>query len=280
MKKGWKIFWICIAALTGIGIVCCITAFCMGFSFYELEKNYPNGIGIFRDDDRFDEDDWESDDWDEVQDSGVGKEFSNIRNLEIKANACQIVLAKSKDDKIRVDDSNLKKDSQIKMETSDDGDILHIEIETQGIRKRQSIFAVYIPENVRFDEVTMDVGAAEVEIKDIHAAQLSIKGGAADCSVENATVEQLKAETGVGDLDFYGSVDGNIDVKCGAGDLELNLAGKEEKYNYDLRGGVGSIEIGENLEIDGLNGKRVIDNKSDYTIQVVSGAGDVEIDFH
>lgn len=279
MKKGWKIFWICIAILTGIGILCCTAAFCLGFSFSELKRNYPNGIGIIHNDDRSDEDEWD-DEWDEIKDTGEGKEFSDIKNLKIKADYCQLLIAKSKDDKIRVDDSRLKKENKLKMETEDDGETLRIELEMQSAEEKHQTIGIYIPEDMTFDKVNIDVGAADMKMKDIQAKILSIKSGASNCSVENATVGQLKTETGAGDLDFYGTVNGNIDVKCGAGDVEFDLKGKEENYNYDLRGGTGSIEIGEDTEIDGLSGNRLIDNNTSDTIQIVNGAGNIEIDFH
>ncbi|WP_270247593.1 hypothetical protein [Coprococcus sp. AM11-30B] len=46
MKKGWKIFWTVIISLTGAGVVFCIIALCLGVTFSQFEKAYPNGIGI------------------------------------------------------------------------------------------------------------------------------------------------------------------------------------------------------------------------------------------
>lgn len=37
MKKGWKIFWIICASLTGIGAALCIGGAVMGADFYEVE---------------------------------------------------------------------------------------------------------------------------------------------------------------------------------------------------------------------------------------------------
>lgn len=50
MKKGWKIFWTVIISLTGAGVVFCIIALCLGVTFSQFEKAYPNGIGIIRKD--------------------------------------------------------------------------------------------------------------------------------------------------------------------------------------------------------------------------------------
>ena len=39
MKKGWKIFWIICASLTGIGAALCIGGAVMGADFYEVERS-------------------------------------------------------------------------------------------------------------------------------------------------------------------------------------------------------------------------------------------------
>lgn len=61
MKKGWKIFWTVIISLTGAGVVFCIIALCLGVTFSQFEKAYPNGIGIIRKDYVSFEEDWDDD---------------------------------------------------------------------------------------------------------------------------------------------------------------------------------------------------------------------------
>ena len=65
MKKGWKIFWTVIISLTGAGVVFCIIALCLGVTFSQFEKAYPNGIGIIRKNYVSFEEDWDDDDDDE-----------------------------------------------------------------------------------------------------------------------------------------------------------------------------------------------------------------------
>ena len=65
MKKGWKIFWTVIISLTGAGVVFCIIALCLGVTFSQFEKAYPNGIGIIRKDYVSFEEDWDDDDDDD-----------------------------------------------------------------------------------------------------------------------------------------------------------------------------------------------------------------------
>ena len=48
--------------LTGAGVVFCIIALCLGVTFSQFEKAYPNGIGIMRKNYVSFDDDWDDDD--------------------------------------------------------------------------------------------------------------------------------------------------------------------------------------------------------------------------
>lgn len=260
----------------------------LGFSFAAVEKAYPNGIGIIRKEvvsinDR-DESDWIEDA--EMEDTGDGIEFSGIKNLSIHVDFCRVAIGVSEDDKIRIDSSEMNDWNAVTTEVSENGDTLEIHSKEKKKYKKLlrmsegGTLAVYVPRGYQFETVEMEYGAAEVRIGELNAKNFTIKSGASDCVVEYAALESMKAEVGAGDLDFYGTVSGNIDVKCGVGNIDLDLDGTEETYNYELNGGVGTIEIGDSMDFEGLNAERKIDNASDRTIYVVSGAGDVEIDFH
>ena len=94
MKKGWKIFWTVIISLTGAGVVFCIIALCLGVTFSQFEKAYPNGIGIIRKDYVSFEEDWDDDDDDdepEETENVVSEEtFSNVENLKLDIGASEV----------------------------------------------------------------------------------------------------------------------------------------------------------------------------------------------
>ena len=83
MKKGWKIFWTVIISLTGAGVVFCIIALCLGVTFSQFEKAYPNGFGIIRKDyvsfeGDLDDDDDDDDDDNEDEDDDLAKAFETF----------------------------------------------------------------------------------------------------------------------------------------------------------------------------------------------------------
>ena len=108
MKKGWKIFWTVIISLTGAGVVFCIIALCLGVTFSQFEKAYPNGIGIIRKNYVSFEEDWDDDDDDEPEETEnvvSGETFSNVENLKLDIGASEVRIKTGTDDKIHVDDS-------------------------------------------------------------------------------------------------------------------------------------------------------------------------------
>lgn len=288
MKKGWKIFWTVIISLTGVGIALCIVALCLGFSLSEFEKAYPHGIGIIRkdyvsfDDDWFDDD--EDDDLDDTEEIVSGEEFSDIENLKLDIGACEVRIKTGSDNKIRVDDSGMKKENAVQKKLSDDGKTLEIVTKMRSsfknMNRSKGTLVIYLPEGYRFDQVDMEYGAAVAEIRELNAKSLKIKSGASSCTIKNADVEELDADAGAGSLDFYGTVEKNVDLNCGAGSITLNLEGEADDYNYELDSSAGSVEIGDDIELDGLGTEKSIDNGSENTIEITNGAGSVEIYFH
>lgn len=289
MKKGWKIFWTVIISLTGAGVVFCIIALSLGVTFSQFEKAYPNGIGIIRknyvsfDDDEYDDDD-ESDD---TEDVASGEAFSDVENLKLDVGACEVRIKTGTDDKIYVDDSKMKKENAVQKTLSDDGKTLEITTKMNSsfsfkdLRRVKGTLVIYLPEDYKFNQVEMEYGASAVDINELNAKSLKLQIGASSCTIKDADVEELKAETGAGSLDFYGAVEKNADLNCGAGSVTLDLEGEEEDYNYEVTSSVGSVEIGNDIDLGGLiSEKYSIDNGSGSAIQVSNGAGSVEIRFH
>ena len=289
MKKGWKIFWTVIISLTGAGVVFCIIALCLGVTFSQFEKAYPNGIGIIRKNYVSFEEDWDDDDDDEPEETEnvVSEEtFSNVENLKLDIGASEVQIKTGTDDKIHVDDSRMKTENAVQKRLSDDRKTLEITMKMRSsfdfknVRNVKGILVIYLPRDYKFDQVDMAYGAVTAEIDGLNAKSLKIESGASGCTIKNADIEELDVETGAGSLDFYGTVEKEVDIDCGAGSVTLNLEGKVEDYNYELDSSAGSIEIGEDIDLGGLSTEKSIDNGSKRMIEISNGAGSVEIRFH
>ena len=268
MKKRWKIFWTVIISLTGAGVVFCIIALCLGVTFSQFEKAYPNGIGIMRKNYVSFDDDWDDDD-DELDDTEnvVSEEaFSGVENLKLDIGASEVQIKTGTDDKIHVDDSRMKTENVVQKRLSDDRKTLEIttkkrsSFDFKNVRNVKGTLVIYLPRDYKFDQVDMEYGAVTAEIDGLNAKSLKIESGASGCTIKNADIE--------------------VDIDCGAGSVTLNLEGKVEDYNYELDSSAGSVEIGEDIDLGGLSTEKSIDNGSKRTIEISNGAGSVEICFH
>ena len=284
MKKGWKIFWTVIISLTGAGVVFCIIALCLGVTFSQFEKAYPNGIGIIRKDYVSFEEDWDDDELDDTENVVSGEVFSGVENLKLDIGASEVRIKTGTDDKIHVDDSRMKTENAVQKTLSDDRKTLEITTKMRSsfknVRNVKGTLVIYLPKDYKFDQMDMEYGAATAEIDGLNAKSLKIESGASGCTIKNADIEELDVETGAGSLDFYGTVEKEVDIDCGAGRVTLNLEGKVEDYNYELDSSAGSVEIGEDIDLGGLSTEKSIDNGSKRTIEISNGAGSVEIRFH
>ena len=165
MKKGWKIFWTVIISLTGAGVVFCIIALCLGVTFSQFEKAYPNGIGIIRKDYVSFEEDWDDDDDDdgpeETENVVSGETFSNVENLKLDIGASEVQIKPGTDDKIHVDDSRMKTENVVQKRLSDDRKTLEIttkmrrSFDFKNVRNVKGTLVIYLPRDYKFDQVDM-----------------------------------------------------------------------------------------------------------------------------
>lgn len=158
---------------------------------------------------------------------------------------------------------------------------------------------VYLPKNVRFDDLEMAIGGGELEADSLKARCLTLQVGAGEAYIENIDADSLDISVGAGNVTvergrvskdaainvglgevyFCGYVEKNADLKCGMG--ELCFYGEEMDpgaYDYDMKCGAGNISLNGN-DYSGMGLKRCIDNGSEKAIEIDCGMGEVDIDF-
>lgn len=287
MKRGWKIFWIVLAAITGLGVLFGCVALAMGLTFSQIEAAYPNGIGFVEETRKH----WEEDDWHSP--AADAQEFQNISSLDLSVGGCGVCILPSEDDKVRIDRSKVKfgnsgldisiseESGTLRIETTKDGSIWDVLSGNgvKGITSRYGTLYCYLPRNLTLESADLELGAAEVEIEGIRAKNLNIKLGAAECSVDALDAENLTATVGAGALEIEGVVRGNADVECGVGSVEMELEGRKEDFNYAVKCGIGEVEIDDTMKFSGLSNTREINNGSSRNMALTCGIGSIEVAF-
>lgn len=157
---------------------------------------------------------------------------------------------------------------------------------------------VYIPKDMRFKNVDMEVGAGTAEIDSISADKMTLEIGAGEAEINTLDIsEKCNIEVGAGNLDIknyqgkatelsvgagnaaiVGSILGNTDIECGLGSVKVTLINTKRDYNFDISGGMGEIVIGE-AKYSGTGFEDYINNDAEYEMKVECGMGDVTVEF-
>lgn len=221
---------------------------------------------------------------------------SNIKNMEIEAGGCVFYFEPSRDDNFYVEAQKTKK---FQCYTQNDTLFLRTtgKLNHWEDSKRCNV-TLYVPKDVYFDMVDIDMGAGKMEIDylaadtmkfDIGAGQIEVdylkakncdfSVGMGEITVDDMRIDQLmSAEVDMGHLSLYGDIRGDVDATCSMGTMELNLTGREKDFNYRIAAAMGNIMI-DGREYTGLAREKVIENAAAKNMQLECNMGGMEIYF-
>lgn len=120
---------------------------------------------------------------------------------------------------------------------------------------------IYIPQSQEVEKLEIDAGVGDWQVGD-----------------EFLKCKNLEIDSGVGDCTIRADITGKLDIDGGVGDIHLILKGGEEDFNYDIDGGIGSLDIGDSHYSD-LGNEEKIDNHASKDIKIDSGVGEITIEF-
>lgn len=161
-------------------------------------------------------------------------------------------------------------------------------------------YTVVLPRDQEFSNVSIKVGAGEVDIEEIIADKITLEVAAGSLNAEyvegkeettvNVDVGEadvndglfmnLKADCNLGNLDMEGKIEGESFVECGMGNIDLNV--NHERDYYDIHT---DVDMG-NIKIDGQKAKNKLDATEDSseetkkaTLEVECGMGNIDLKF-
>lgn len=325
MKTFTKVCLILSGTLAGVGVIFCIIGGAMGASFGKIGNVSRTNWGIGWLDTIGDWFDWDEDDFEAFEDylsedSSVtsiensdgattyvyaADEIKNIRNLDIDIKAGTLKILESEDEQIHL----LVDANGGSVKQGINGSTFTVKDTTRGLFGGWGIFGwrdkgvkvvLYLPEDMNFDQLEIDVSAGEVDTtgSELTAkeADLSVDAGSLRVGVLNVsqkleadtgagevrigelTAEEVELDCGVGEMDIQGTISGNIKADCGVGELHITLNGEEESFNYVLDCGIGDVKIG-NSSYTSLGKKKEIDNNAEKTMNLDCGVGSIKVKY-
>lgn len=158
---------------------------------------------------------------------------------------------------------------------------------------KQSKVYITVPEGYEADNVVISAGTGNVSMSDFNIRKLEVDGGVGNISGNNLKVDDVDIDAGVGNVDYddvefgkcevesgvgnvniSGTLNGHCEFDGGVGDLDLTIIGSRSDYDLDIDSGAGSVRV---------NGRKVEEleenNGSDNKIVIDGGVGSVSLEF-
>ena len=317
MKKFTKICLIICGILAGLGILLAVIGTTMGFGFGQIRsmvkngelsigENDFNGIGWSRAESEDENDDgkWAfgSEEWDAPA----------IKELDVEFDFGTLEILPSENDKVgvRVQYRNIWGDYGRNIKWKRNGDTLEIKdnvdkkiLKLFSTGTEDALLTIFIPEGKEFEELTIDVGAAEVKLEtglaatemeltlgagdiegtkldvdNIRARELNLDIGAGHMLLEGITAKTLDADCGTGEMEIFAADVEKADIDCGVGNVDMQVTGLESDYNYNVDCGIGQVLIGES-SYSGLGSSKQIQNGADKHMDIDCGIGEISVKF-
>lgn len=265
MKTGWKVFWIVCGSAIIIGFACCAVAFGLGVTLDAIHGRFPDGFGY-------------------VGGSGkkakdIHESFKGITEIDAELAAGEVIVYATDEDEIRVETKNLRQ--RLGFKCYAEGNELKLETNKKLYRLNnmgKGTIKVYIPREMRFDEVSFDMGAGTLTIDEICADSFSVGVGAGEVDIADFQAQEGSLECGAGTIYAKGAVTSDLEIACGVGEVEFTAYGHETDYNYDIDCAVGAVVCGGS-DYSGIGGHRQIDNGADKDMEISTGVGSVTVEF-
>ena len=216
------------------------------------------------------------------------KEYTNISNLEIDVSAINLEIVSGGDinsNVLKVIGTEIPTDYKFEEQGN------NLKIKGKKVSSNAKL-VIYIPTNA--SNLDIDVGAGNIQIKDVSVHQLDLDTGATETNIQNITVmskaeidagtgeiviknsdiTNLDIDAGVGNLEYTGYLQGTSDIECGVGNIELNLEGTESMYKITAEKGIGEIKING----DKLSGTQIVGNGTNV-VKLSGGIGNLSITY-
>lgn len=217
-----------------------------------------------------------------------------IEDFEISLGGGEFYLKNSEDGKYYLEAENAEK-----LQVYAQGETLHLKALRTKTGDMGMNMTLYIPADVSFNEMKLELGAGTFEAKiplalenfegEVGAGQMIVEElscndfdvnvGAGEFLGKNLTVNtEAELKVGAGHIGFSGDVKGELDVKCSLGGVQLTLAGSEDDFNYEIDCAAGSVII-DASEYAGFASERSVDNGASKEMNLECAMGSVEVFF-
>lgn len=277
MKKGWKTALIISGIVGGIGIGCCIAAVVLGVSWKEFRPYFfPHVSWLHK------EEVSSPSSEDKMKTLGTYKGIGKL-SIQVSSMKTYFQIDENLRGEIRIQGENL--DDRTGVDIRQDKEELSVDSSSHKIfggflDNTNSALWIYLPQDFRLEETSIDVGAGSVYAEQILSKKMEIDVGAGAVEMDQFKAEEIDIDCGAGGVTMLGgNAPEKVLIDCGAGGVSVEFSGCSRQYDYDLDCSAGSISIDREEQIAGFGGKRKIDNNAQKKVKADCAAGGIELTF-
>lgn len=225
-----------------IGLVCITLAFAMGLNVDHLREMAKDGE-LFIGGSTL------------IKSEGVYT-ANNCTKLDIEFDAGKLTIFYDDVDEIEVRQNGMQT-----LSCSLDGNTLEIKNkDSLFFKSSKGSVMIKIPRELHLEEIDLEIGAGQAEIKELCVASLEIEVGAGQANLVDVDVKYLGATTG-------------------AGQIQAKLVGAETDYNYDVECGIGEIKVGNSSFASIGKESHVNQPGAERKLDIECGVGQITIEF-
>ena len=195
-----------------------------------------------------------------------------IQNLDVKMGATELEIKASDDDRYWLQSSE---NSLIRCYV--ENGTLVVEGEDDYKYNHDKMY-LYIPEAAGIDLADIKMGAGAIEVQKLKCNDLILSVGAGEVTLSDVEAKNADFRVGAGKIDFEGNIQGNIKSECAMGKVQLELAGSETDWNYNIECAAGKVQVGEK-KFGSMITYKDIDNNADRTCKIACGMGKTKVRF-
>lgn len=266
MKKSTRILLILSLVFAVCGAAFGIVSACAGFQITDFQEAYENGELQIAMPKRWKEDLQKAVKQVRFSDSGFSGSYKEIDNLELDIGIADCTIIPTASEEWHVSGYGLPASFFCRQ----DGNTLEVgNRKGFGLSILEAIFPVR--EDARLE---IQIPAHQI------AEKIKIDSGVGDLEMTDGVIrcEEMEIDSGVGDSRIRADITDRLEIDGGVGNLDITLFGEEEDFDYDIDGGVGTVQIGQDKYYE-MGSDTKLDNDAKKEVRIDSGVGDVTVRF-
>ena len=172
-------------------------------------------------------------DREKYQTEDITRTYENIKNLEVNVEETELIIRNG--DTFRIEGTNIPD----RMEIEQDGDTLKVSDEElpSSFSDENMVVTIYIPEDVKLDNIDLEINYVSVDIQKLNTANLELDIYNNYCEIDEIIADNMEFKNEEGNIDIYDAEIGRLlfDSESGVEDVSLDITVNAEfnlEYSY------------------------------------------------